>query len=462
MFPSLIQINGLVPEAGSIAENPANPTAGKNRGAEESLFAQLLVVLCMPLAPLTELPGEPEPSGGEEIKSGGEVMPAAVATGELNADPEIQVSPGDNGRLMMLPAAETVPDHLPMTALAPVPEIRILPPAPENFSDQAETAVVEVDANVQERPWPFDLETISSPLPDFPRNRAGQPPTVTAGLLLKTDSLKVNNQPIMSSESVTRSQTYEATKVRFSVRNENPISAPSVTSRPLMEVMPVAPHPGGHEIFRAESITPTAAPEHPIAALHREANDIPDLPAGPSTQAVSGTGHILVPGSVTEKPEMPLRESAAISSWSEPVPISDLPKVLSTLTVAAADTGENRALLRLHPDHLGEVRAEITLRDGGCHVRLLPVLPVAHEALSTQADTLREALTRQGMLAVTVEVCREGIGGDRGTGGQRKGWAEETRARPQPVGGVESVRPNRVPAASPRFAASRGGLDVKV
>ncbi len=146
------------------------------------------------------------------------------------------------------------------------------------------------------------------------------------------------------------------------------------------------------------------------------------------------------------------------------VTLADLPSVLTAMSTTAVDTGESRVTLRLHPEHLGEVRAEITVRDGICHVRLLPVLPAAHDALSIQADSLRDALTRQGLTAVTVEVSREVGGGAAWNSSERnRSRADEMDPLTGTVRSVSRVRSEENHKLwPPSGPGGRNGLDLKV
>ena len=460
MFPLLIQIfpvNGPVAEAGNVLEDSVSSSAGKN-GTAESIFAQLLALLCVPIVPITDKPEVTESVDGDGMVQGTGTETAAASNDPI-ASPEIEIAALGDGKQQMAAGGDSASIPL-LTPLFPVvTDSQILPLPPENFSGQAETAAPVADWNGRE----LALGTEFSILPDSSRNAAGQSRAETADLVSEAAALKEGNRPLVIPPTVAGSHPVGEGEIHFSVRTENAFPLARTISALTPDAMLAALHPDEKNVVQQEFVTSDAPLEHPVSFLFRKVEDTADTSDISSSQAVSGVSHIPVSNPGTEKP-MPLpRDGAEVSVWSDPVQVTDLPKVLSALTIAAENSGEHRALLRLHPEHLGEVHAEITLRDGGCHVRLLPVLPAAHEALCTQADTLRDALTRQGMLAVTVEVSREGMGGSWGTGGQQKGQTEEPHAWPQPAGEIRKARPDWDHAAQGSGnAITRGGLDVKV
>jgi len=460
MFPLLIQIfpvNGPVAEAGNVLEDSVSSSAGKN-GTAESIFAQLLALLCVPIVPITDKPEVTESVDGDGMVQGTGTETAAVSNDPI-ASPEIEIAALGDGKQQMAAGGDSALIPL-LTPLFPVvTDSQILPLPPENFSGQAEAAAPVAHWSGRD----LAVGTEFSVLPDTSRGVASQPPAETADLASKTAALKEGNRPLMIPPTVTEPIPVGEGEIHFSVRTENAFPLARTSSALTPDAMLAALHPDEKNVVQQEFVTSDAPLEHPVSFLFRKVEDTADTLDISSSQAVSGVSHIPVSNPGTEKP-MPLpRDGAEVSVWSDPVQVTDLPKVLSALTIAAENSGEHRALLRLHPEHLGEVHAEITLRDGGCHVRLLPVLPAAHEALCTQADTLRDALTRQGMLAVTVEVSREGMGGGQGTGGQQRRWTEDPHSRPQSAGAIGNVRPERDLAFHGTIhAVGRGGLDVKV
>ncbi len=97
--------------------------------------------------------------------------------------------------------------------------------------------------------------------------------------------------------------------------------------------------------------------------------------------------------------------------------------------------GTYRVEVALHPVDLGAVQAVVSLRGTDLQVVLTPQTRQGHELLSRDAESLRGALSRDGM-AVHVTVRDPS---QRGAGGQREFTETRGRARFSPVREVAVV-----------------------
>ncbi|MBP9003541.1 MAG: flagellar hook-length control protein FliK [Candidatus Hydrogenedentes bacterium] len=466
MFPTLTQwfpAAGTAPPPGDLVDvATGQPTADVTSG-DESLFARLLALLCAPMLPVMD-PSLPQ-EGAEPADTPADGDTGAVALPATGLGQELVVSKPDDATITGVSSGDT--DAMPMAAslFATIPVSQFFPPAPENFSGPEAGTDNPIARYV---PGLENLENVSAA------------PNALRGPLYPFRSWVPTGDPYAAPDLVAEtfppalpgvSSTGDITGLSSGKMDGNLSSPDGNPMPPAREMARLAPVTGpiildseGGErsmpfprLVIQEEITP------PV--IRKMAHGPRSLPE-PVPPMMPGTGHIPVSGVGMDQPVMPVGKGEKASSpspFSSPVPVTELPRVVSAMTVAAADTGESRAMLRLQPEHLGEVHAEITIRDGGCHVRLLPVLPAAHEALSSQVDVLRDALTRQGMLAVTVEVSHEGMGGFPGQGGRREPRADETDIWSSSVRGIGRVHSERGNGSElPGVAAPRGGLDVKV
>lgn len=183
---------------------------------------------------------------------------------------------------------------------------------------------------------------------------------------------------------------------------------------------------------------PSAGEGRPLEAASRPAPDV-----------VPASGPDSAPGAepATEPAARGLERLTAGRLQAEQV-IAELSRAVPELR-----DGEYRVTLRLHPEHLGEVRLELHLSGREIHATLEVANQDARQALESRGDQLRQSLSDAGYNLAGFEVAT-------GEGRQpRRGTQEDPYSGPQPTGRSRLTAENGPAAGSGtvRPIGPRGG-----
>lgn len=257
----------------------------------------------------------------------------------------------------------------------------------------------------------------------------------------------------------------------LSVLSRTPARLPeqSMPARVLAGMQAEAPAPdaGEGEEGLSESV-PEAIPAKPgVRALGQSGEHLPVQPPR-ATAPGSGAPEELsdlaalrrsIPG--PEQAATPLgaaqRENQA---GGEPVRIPtpiDPERLMESIarTAVSSRPGQYQVTLRLHPEHLGEVKLLLELTGKEVRTVLQVTSPAAREALESRAEQLRQGLRDAGLSLTGFEVST----GQSGHSRQQSQFDEIIweRRRPRP-----SRQPAAEPVAAPRAARAHKAVDGRL
>lgn len=200
---------------------------------------------------------------------------------------------------------------------------------------------------------------------------------------------------------------------------------------------------------------PVAVNENPDAgaALEpvRSATDSPsrqDSPTGLPTDASRSTAS-------TESARRPFHvDPATAASRMETI------ERIASATRATLSKGETRVRMLLNPPQLGSLRIDLSVKDGVLDASLRAETQAARHVLTSNIDSLRDALTAQGLVLGRLDVSVQDQASQDPS--RRKGDDDAARAgkdRSEAIGAVDREDPD---AARRRMSASRHRVDVVV
>lgn len=216
-------------------------------------------------------------------------------------------------------------------------------------------------------------------------------------------------------------------------------------------------------------------PAAPATALRTPGRSVPTAHAeAPTTSPAHGAGREPAPAGTTADPlpaaaasgppigrTEPALGSVLRPAAGDPAPSALVRQVLPAITrQAGAGHGTHRLTVALQPEHLGEVRVTLVVRDGSVQVSL--AADAAKQALVHGAPELRRLLEQEGLGDARVVVrdlpqdpsSREGAGSQ----GQREtAWSQPQRSSADPDPGGRDPQRQEAPATPVARAAGPPG-----
>jgi flagellar hook-length control protein FliK len=162
------------------------------------------------------------------------------------------------------------------------------------------------------------------------------------------------------------------------------------------------------------------------------------------------------------KPEGPTATAATSAAAQSAAPRADLPpeqvvqQVRDRLVNHEAKPGSEQIVLRLSPEHLGELKVNLNLEGQRLKVEIVAENRMVRDSLMQHTDSLKESLSRQNIKMDSFEVTTGGNGSADSGRGQGE-WRELAQRRQQnawmPDGGYRMAK-QAVPAAAAYLARS--------